>query len=155
MDRDRLTEPSIPEIWFEPADPRRLGVLLRRMIGALACTVAVVSVLLVLTLSNRIADSERFEDRQLAAALARVPADTRSELAAAAGREAMLVDIPDKDGVLTEVELTIIVAREVPDALTQRWLDTVALRAARGNTEWFESVGPSDQVWWHTTAPIS
>lgn len=84
-------EQSIPEIWFETVDPRRLGVLFRRIAGLFLFVVAVAAALMTLVLSNRIAEGERFEDRRLVTAIAAADTDARAELIASSGREAIIV----------------------------------------------------------------
>ena len=59
MEPETYLDHSIPEIWFEPADPRRLGVLLRRMILAILVVLTAGATILALTLSSRIAANER------------------------------------------------------------------------------------------------
>ncbi|MEM9131163.1 MAG: ATP-binding protein [Actinomycetota bacterium] len=143
---------SIPEVWFEPADGRRLSVLVRRLLLGTALLVIAFAVVVVVVMSGRIKAGERFEDRQLVAALAAADPSQRAELAAAAGREAMLVFPMEPSTSATPFELQVIVAREVPDEATLAWLRVVAVRAVSGEREEFTSEGSDGRVWWHATA---
>jgi signal transduction histidine kinase len=155
MEAERYPDQSIPEIWFEPADPRRLGVLLRRAILAILVVLTAGATALTLALGSRIAANERFEDRQLANTLAASDPGVRADLAAAAGREAMVLEQPVRvDGQL-DFPLTVIVAREVPTPTRLAWLRTQASRVSDDTGEWFTSRSDTNEVWWHTTARIS
>ncbi len=145
---------SIPEIWFEPADPRRLAVLVSRMTIGILLSIAALSAVLLVTLNGRIAAGERFEDRQLAAGIAAADSSVRADLAAAAGREAMVVDRPLVAEASVEYPFTVLVAREVPDEARLAWLSNVATRTG-GDDKWFSTNSDRGETWWHTTARIS
>jgi signal transduction histidine kinase len=155
MRSDRSTGQSIPEIWFEPADPRRLAVFLGRIAAVLVLAVVVTGVVMTVVLSNRLTESERFEDQQLAATAAAADPSRRADLLAAAGREAMVVELPPGGARRVEYNFTIIVARELPDEATMSWLQAVAVRAGGEQSEWFESQDADNRDWWHSTARIS
>ncbi|MEM8925444.1 MAG: ATP-binding protein [Actinomycetota bacterium] len=151
MTQEASPQRWIPEVWFEPADRRRLNVLVRQLLLAAALVVAAFTMIVVVAMTERIERGERFEDRQLVAALAAAARSERADLAAAAGREAMLVSA-GADGAAAPLEVRVIVAREQPGDDTMAWLRAVAVRAVSGEREAFDSEGADGRAWWHATA---
>ncbi len=152
MTQEASPQRSIPEVWFEPADRRRLSVLVRQLLLGAALLVVGFSGVVLLAMTERIERGERFEDRQLVAALAAAEPGMRADLAAAAGREAMLVRRTVGVDEPAPPDVRVIVAREQPGDDTMSWLRAVAVRAISGERETFSSEGADGRAWWHATA---
>ncbi len=89
-------EESLTEIWFESADRRRFINVVNRLLLALICLVTLSGVICGFVLADRIRGNEQADDRALARALVHTPEHLMGDLAASAGREAMIVStLPD------------------------------------------------------------
>jgi len=95
------------------------------------------------TLSHRLEVNEWSEDASLGLAIASAPLELRAQLAAGAGREAMVID---DDG--TE----IIVAEVLPDPTRLRWSSRIGDRVRRTGPSQFISADPSGTSWWITAS---
>jgi len=94
-------------------------------------------------LSHRLEANEWSEDANLGLAIASAPPGLQAELAAGAGREALVVG---------EGNTEIIVAEVLPDTARIRWSDRVGERARRTGTSQFTSADPSGTSWWITSS---
>ncbi len=84
-------EESLTEIWFESADRRRFINVVNRLLLALICLVTLSGLVCGFVLAARVRGNEQADDRALARTLAHTPQHLMGDLAAAAGREAMIV----------------------------------------------------------------
>ncbi len=170
-------EESLTEVWFESADRRRFINVVNRLLLALIGLVTISGLICGFVLADRIRGNEQADDRSLARVLAHTPPHLMGDLAAAAGREAMIVSaIPAPSSIATSGAATtqeagggpasdwtvqVIAAEVIPNQATERWLDSIAGRAIhqtalqqtprqQTSLPQFESRDPRRDTWWHT-----
>jgi len=135
---------SVAEQWFEPDDARRYAALLGQMMLVVAIVMMSLGAIAWGSLSRRIELNEWSEDRNLSAGIAAAAPDQQAELAAAAGREAIVVD---------PATTTLIVSETLPNQAKRRWLDRLGARVRNTGPSQFTSTDPNGTTWWITAAP--